>query len=176
MRPPVILGLDLAEVTGWAVGPPGERPEFGARRWDYEDPEGKIFSDLATWLEMMIGQRQVTHVFTEAPFMGKDVRVSTRLMGMRAITRMVAWESGARFEELHIATIAKFFTGVGKFRGGSKEKKAVTIAMAKAQGYDVGKDHNKADGIAVWTLGEATAFPAIAAKRGIGPLFLAGHS
>jgi Holliday junction resolvasome RuvABC endonuclease subunit len=156
------------------VGPPGERPIFGAEQFDDGDPDGKIFSDCAAWLERLCMQHSVTHFAVEAAYVPKPVNMRTinRLVGMRAVAVMVAWERRARYREYAASQIATYFTGFARFVGGREAKKATTIWMAKTQGYDVGSDHDKADGLAVWSTGEADMFPHAAMRRGIGPLFL----
>jgi crossover junction endodeoxyribonuclease RuvC len=169
----LLMGLDLATRTGWAIGPPGGRPVFGAKQFDPTDPEGKLFRDLAIWLEGQIERHGITYLVTEEFYTGQSRLVVARLFGLRSVAKMVAYENNVRYRELRISAIARRFTGQGRFPRG--DKKAVTIAAAKALGYDVGDDHDMADAIAIWTVGDELGWPKLAAARGVGPLFAAGR-
>src|SRR5215472_4101666 len=109
-----LLGLDIATRTGWCAGEPGGVPEFGAVRLvGRDEPEGRVFSKFRDWLEGAFEAHAITHVFAEEPYVPQprtrfvrpgsiipgtkgtvslDMAVIKRLIGLRAVARMVADE------------------------------------------------------------------------------------
>jgi crossover junction endodeoxyribonuclease RuvC len=186
--PVKLLGLDIATRTGWCAGEPGGVPEFGAIRLiGRDEPEGAAFSKFREWLEGAVETWGITHVFTEESYVPRpsvqfrrsgldvaakkkppvDMAAINRLIGLRAIARMVAYEAALPYEGFTPARIAKHFTGFARFDGGRTEKKRRVIDIAKLYGYEVGSDDDMADAIAVWHLGCATVAPY---ARPAGPL------
>ena len=181
----MILALDIATRTGWAVGEIGGKPVFGTYRGDPEWGEGRIFSAFAEWLERRVEEFHVKQLFVEEAYVPRErmrfvragqavpragpgpvnMDVIRRLIGLRAVARMVAWEQQARYEELGIGEIARHFTGHARWVGGRAGKKAATVRMARFYGFDVRND-DEADAVAIWMLGEARL-----GGRRPGPLF-----
>ncbi len=95
-----VLALDLASVSGWAVGEPGGEPEHGSIRFASKGASHEaIFAKAHTWMKIMIAERQPEIVVWEAPLAGfkngkTTADASTILFGLPAVIGTVAFLRG----------------------------------------------------------------------------------
>lgn len=145
---PIILGLDLATITGWAIWKDGKFPYCGAVDfgWYREKAEhghnGHMFDQLLAELEAHILVNGVTVLAYELAHhrAGPATRIG---VGMNSIVLMAAAQYNVRVMEVHTATLKKWATGNGR-----AEKKDMIVAAQKLSG--IGEmDDNTADAICV---------------------------
>jgi hypothetical protein len=97
----VILALDLASTTGWAVGEPGGVPAHGTIRFT---PRGAAheatFANALQWMSAKCATYEPTIVVWEAPLPTSfnkgftNVNTTTMLYGLPAIIGAVAYLKG----------------------------------------------------------------------------------
>lgn len=182
----MILALDTATVTGWACGPVGGTPKFGARNFGGSGiARGLVFAQFRFWLHSGCQKLRPTLIVYESPYIPRPQEKqdpTRRRFVMNADTlRRLLWFTGEIEEvaaELNIecreattGEIARFFTGKARWPGGRDEKKERTKEMCRAYGWDVTND-NEADALALWAMAEAIVSPRAASARGDGVLFI----
>ena len=180
-----ILAIDQATTSGFCFGEVGGSPTWGSIKFRGEGA-GAIFVEYRSWLVRMIVQATPTIVVFESPFVphaaprfGKGGKMSTaipmnaltlrRLLYMAGCIEEVCSAAGVRCREVTPAEVSKFI--LNRVRMGRDEKKAATLRMIRAYGFDVADD-NCADAVSIWLKTEATLSPQLASRRGEGPLFL----
>ncbi len=189
----VLLAIDQATTSGFCVGKAGERPSWGSLRFDGRGP-GEIHANFRNWLVRVMTAERPSVVCFEKPYIpiGQKPRfaaagtgefwatASAKPMQMNPLVlRRLLWMVGCIEEVCHQfnipecrevspSEISKFLLGRTPKRA---EKKAATIAMIRAYGFEV-QDDNAADAVGIWLMTEARFHPGLASKRGVGPLFL----
>jgi hypothetical protein len=169
-----LLALDVATVSGWAYGAPGERPLYGRYRAGKPPHEGgQILAAFRGWLNWRLAEWRPEWIVFEAPYVPHprspipvDINVVRRLFAMCGIVEMTAHEHGIRCREEQSNVICKFFTGNGSW-GGRANKKAATQKMAAVYGFP-GVSEDEADALALFVYAEAVLFRT---RRSAGPLF-----
>lgn len=180
-----ILALDQATTSGFCFGAIGGSPTWGSIKFRGEG-NGAIFAEYRSWLVQMVAQAGPTIVVFESPFIphnaaprfGKGGKLSSaipmnpltlrRLLYMAGCIEEVCSAAGVRCREVTPAEVTKFI--LNRVRMNRNEKKAETLRVIRAYGFDVADD-NCADAVAIWLKTEATLSPALASRRGEGPLF-----
>lgn len=155
-----VLALDLATVTGWAVGPLPRRPLTLLEATVRKPPQplsgiqriarpgtnvGKFLSNYADWLELMIEEHKPQGLIFEAPILpAHGNMVSTRkLVGLAGVTEMVAHDMGIRWvREGYPSQIKLHICGFG-----GPGKDGVKAAI-RARGWSFADD-NEADALAL---------------------------
>jgi hypothetical protein len=179
----MILALDTATVTGWAHGPAGANPpllQWGARDFSGRGGNGEVIAKFRHWLNARCFELKPRLIVFESPYIphpGKrtgppmNALVLRRLLAMVGIVEAIAFELRIECCESRPSEITKFFTGSAR-HGGRDAKKAATVEMCRAYGWDVGGDDNAADALALWAMAEAKLNPRASSLRGDGRLFL----
>lgn len=145
----VVLALDLATTTGWALHRPGmERPFFGAERLpgkpiDVGRPAERLRQILAEKHELYGG---LTDIIFEAQHIGsvmdkrtgkmRNISIDTiyRLIALGGIVEWFAHCVGARCYKVHIQEWRKHFLGRGTgFKG--RDPKDIAIDRCAALGW-----------------------------------------
>ena len=182
----MILSLDTATVVGFAFGQTGcEVPTFGARDFSGAGGNGEVIGKFRQWLNQRCYQLRPVLVVFEAPYIPvfqkrkpggpppMNALTLRRLIGLTETVCAVCWELHIECREATAGEISRFFTGVFRHSGGREAKKAATVAMCQAWGWDVEDDDNAADALALWAMAEAKVDPRAHQQRGgEGALFL----
>jgi hypothetical protein len=176
-RVETLLFLDLATVTGWAVGPIGGKPISGSQRLAPSGaPSSEVFGNFLKWLHDMIAVHSPRVVAFEAPLPPSLLRGKTtvdtarRLMGLPAITEAVCNRMGIHSVlEARVDDIRQHFIGRRNLPGA--DGKRAVIARCRQLGYEP-KDDNAADALAGFDYVAAVRNPKIAHLRT--PLFEKG--
>jgi hypothetical protein len=147
-----IFFLDLSLRTGWAAdsAEPG-RPVTGllslvppggnmADGWRY----GRTFESLRSALTALVPRFDPRLIGFEAPI-SKHQTSAKLLVTLAGIVEMVGYQFGIDVVEAHLSTIKKHFTGDGH------AEKTDMLKMCRTLGWDVGRDHNRADAAAGWS-------------------------
>lgn len=141
----VILALDIASKTGWAVKRPGEVIESGMQNFTKKrgESEGMIYIRFRAWLKQMIEMVKPTVVVYEMPHMRGAG--TTLLMGLETRLHEVHAEMDGSFEyqKVHSTQIKKAATGNAK-----ASKPDVIKAVEARIGRQV-IDDNESDSVAL---------------------------
>jgi Holliday junction resolvasome RuvABC endonuclease subunit len=153
----IVLGLDLATQTGWAVGSPGSSPIFGSFRLPKTGNDVGEFL-LAYWAELgrLVKDHQPQIVTFEAPlFMvrgNSNAMTAYKLMSLAGLTEFFCKAKGIQVFDADQQTVKKHFTGKGNF---GKPKSAAGIAdyppyiVCHNRGWMVANT-DEADACSVW--------------------------
>ncbi len=136
----VILALDIASKTGWAVvDENGKIIESGVEKFS-GNTRGEKLSSFCAWLYFTCKSFNPSCIVAEKPFFrGAGTRL---LMPMVGLAEMSAHRSNAAFLEVANPTIKKYITG------NAKAEKQEVISAINALGYEP-EDDNEADAIAL---------------------------
>jgi len=157
-----VIALDLASVTGFAVGSSCRVESSGHLDCRLGKGTGKFtgesFYDFYRWLSNLIEEqlgrhKEIITLIYERPLCNfyNTVRIAH---GLAAIVQMM---EGSYLDEVIVntdvppATIKKYWTGSGR------ADKADMIAQAQREGYDV-TDDNEADAIALYHYSQEVLF------------------
>lgn len=168
-----VLALDLATVTGWCYGAPGERPEFGFLRFG---PPGSsraaIYREYRSWLNDWLIDRDPPKVvvFESAAIpmvmQGKtNANTIKLLIGMCEHTEELCF-SRVELREAMASQVRAHFIGTNRVQRADAKKR--TIERCNALGIEV-KNDNEADAVALWHYQIAHLRPDLAYKTT--PLF-----
>jgi hypothetical protein len=95
-----VLALDLASVSGWAVGEPGGKPLHGSIRFAAKGASHEaIFANAMEWMQKKIVFTRPRLIVWEAPLAGfkhgkTSNDVTTILFGLPAIAGAIAFRCG----------------------------------------------------------------------------------
>lgn len=147
-RPHHVLALDLASISGWACGLPGDVPATGAEHIGRED-DGRSYLALMQMLERLLSGFPITAIAIEAPIrmVGKTTfKTIVRLHGYAAIAKLTAARFRLPVVEAPISSCRVAFIGHSPKKDVAKE---LILAECGRCGVPV-QDHNAADAVAVW--------------------------
>ncbi len=171
----LILALDLATRTGWALGALDDRaPRFGSIRFASVGASHEaVFAGALTWAAAFLKAERPERIVYEEPMRfraGRSRQGNDEIAyGLAAITQAVAYLRGiydvrkatARDVRLH-------FLGHNPKRAVAKK---ATVQRCRALGWEV-VDDNEADACAIWSYQVALLAPERALR--VTPLF-SGH-
>src|SRR5947209_2098721 len=118
----IILALDLAVKTGFAVGKAGDCPRSG---WtalkDKAQPRQIAFNNLICWLDVRLRNDRPSLIVKEAAFplqayrdkANSEARVRMDY-GLHAIVEGMASRFSIKVEDVHPSTVRKHFVGTGR--------------------------------------------------------------
>jgi hypothetical protein len=158
-QPPLILALDLATMTGFAVGRVGEKPRFGTWRLKTsEDEHDRATRNLGCQLRDVFSFQLPDKLVYEAPMassvmarMGNSNNAAGDLLLMLAgAVGGVCGPYGVRMGKGNVQTVRKFFLGKAR----PENPKRAVIVRCRELGFNV-TDDNAADALALWHWEEA---------------------
>jgi hypothetical protein len=172
MKP--VLALDLASVTGWAVGEPGILLAHGSIRFAAKGSSHEaIFSNAWDWMEDKIAVYGPKLVVWEAPLATSFSRgrtttdVTTVLHGLPAVIGTCAYRHGIYdIRKAEVSAVRLHFIGQHPKR---QVAKAMVMRQCRAQGWEV-TDDNEADALATWSYMGALLKPELGLRPT--PLFM----
>ena len=175
MKQGPIMALDLASVSGWAVGDPGGTPEHGSHRFAKAGASHEaIFAKAMDWAETIIMLHQPKLIVWEAPLpgfkSGKTTNdVTTILFGLPAVVGVVAYRQGIfDCRKADTAAVRNHFIGCNPKRA---KAKPMVVRQCCAMGWNC-SDDNEADALATWSYMCALLDPRLA----LAPTALFGRS
>ncbi|UGY13779.1 hypothetical protein HAP48_0035185 [Bradyrhizobium septentrionale] len=150
----VILALDLASRTGWAVGEPGQEPAHGSIQFAKPGASHEAsFSNAWGWMYSMLADFGPSTVVWEAPMptsfnRGKsNVNTTTLLYGLPAIIGACAYRCGLYdIRKAETRDVRLHFIGQNPKRDRAK---TLVIRQCRSMGWEV-EDDNEADALATW--------------------------
>jgi len=155
MSDPLILALDLARVTGWALGRVYDRtPQSGAIVLTRPAASaGLLLRQYRYWLIEMMGKHRPDVIVFESPMLpmhmsGRTNATTIRnLIGLCAVTEESTYQTGIDVREARVADVRRHFLGSVRIK--RTAAKAMTIAACRRLGWEP-KDDNAADALALW--------------------------
>ena len=149
-----ILALDLASVTGWALGVPGEQPLHGSIRFAGVGASHEaIFAKAYCWMRGMCFEHAPGIVIWEAPMPTSFSRgrttsdVTTILHGLPAVIGAAAYLCRVfDIRKAETRDVRLHFIGCNPKRARAKP---LVMRQCRAMGWEV-QDDNEADALAVW--------------------------
>jgi crossover junction endodeoxyribonuclease RuvC len=179
MIDPVILALDLAGRTGWAVGniyvrvPISASVRFGSPGASL----GAVFSDCRSTVAALLSTYLPDIVVFEAPMvpghMGGRTNVTTirQLIGLASVVEEICFSRQIYdVREARVVDIRRHF--LGSIRHKRVAAKALTIAACRRLGWNPADD-NAADALALWHYQASLFEPKLALQTS--PLFRRGN-
>jgi hypothetical protein len=166
-----ILAIDGAATAGFCLGGTGAEPRFGSRRFTGSGASGEVVARFSRFLRQTIEREQPDVLCYESPYfpMGfrkgppANAKTLRRLLGLAEITDAIAWDYELECYQATAGEVTSYLTGKSNW-GGRAQKKAATIAAARAWGWAVNTD-DEADACAVWAYAESILDPVAAAQR-----------
>jgi hypothetical protein len=162
-----VLALDLASVSGWAVGEPGAKPLHGSIRFASKGASHEaIFSSAMQWAEKKIVFHRPSLIVWEAPLAGfKGGRttndVTTILFGLPAVVGAIAYQRGVYdIRKADTRDVRNHFIGCNPKRA---KAKPLVMQKCRAMGWEV-EDDNEADALATWSYMCALIEPRLAIR------------
>lgn len=161
-----ILALDLARLTGWAVGSPDGVEGFGTHEFPRTESWslGEYGMNVRVTLRRMLKEVAPDWVVFEAPIL-RSGKIKTRGNGKQFVATVdtpeklrkiygLPWEleiecirAGIPVREANISSVRKAFL-MGRIPQTSEEAKTAVKVMARRRGWQV-RDDNEADALAV---------------------------
>jgi len=149
-----VLALDIATVTGWAYGSPGEVPTFGSIR--FGKPGGSraaAYRAFSKWLETEwnVRDHQPDLIVYESPAVPSIMSGRTNIDTIRLLVGLAEYLEGwcyGNFElrEASVSQVRAHFLGRNMK---SAIAKPMTMARCRELGWAV-KDSDEADACALW--------------------------
>ena len=147
----IVLALDLAFVSGWAVGEPGGKPLHGSIRFANKGASHEaIFAKAMAWADEIVAMCKPRIIVWEAPmptsFKTSNVNTTTLLYGLPAIVGVVAYRHGIYdIRKANTSDVRNHFIGCNPKRA---KAKGMVVRQCYAMGWKV-TDDNEADALAI---------------------------
>ena len=165
-----VLGVDLATNTGHAFDGESVCPPITGtyRLVSGGENRGLSLHEYSKWLWHLVGTAKIEFIAFEAPIFGGAPSHAEKLMlliGLAAVTEMVAASRGIRSKAANMQTVRKHFVGTGR----PQNPKKVVAERCRLLGW-VCADDNQSDACAVWAWAKANYDPSFRLEQAK-PLF-----
>ena len=155
---PLIIALDIATRTGWALGRPSQAPRSGSQRFGqfHSDPH-EIFGAALKWFSEFLQQQEprpdtliVEQMLPPLAMKGQTSRaVRDRLAGLHGVMLGVAQLRGVgEIAQASVGDVRSHFIGDRMCR--REQAKREVMLQCETQGWPA-QDHNAADACALWS-------------------------
>jgi len=175
MTRPVILGIDPAIATGFALGYLGGTPQLKTIRLRGDTVEER-FGCASKYMHTLFEQFQITAVAIEEPpfIFGTTTHDTTKtLLGLYAIYTGATRARGIKLLPVTPSTWRKHFLGAGNGKLPRAAAKAAAIEQCRRLKWDA-TDDNAADAAGIFAWAESQLSPQLAHQTG--PLFTGGNA
>jgi hypothetical protein len=166
-----VLALDLASVSGWACGEPGQVPEHGSHRFASKGASHEaIFANAMEWMHNKISTYEPRLIVWEAPLppmfrRGETVINTTAILfGLPAVIGAVAYMRGI-YDCRTARTVDVRHHFIGQNPKGEVGKKLV-VRQCRTMGWEV--EDNEADALATWRQEPCNAYVTVPCNGGYG--------
>jgi hypothetical protein len=171
------LALDIATQTGWCIGAPGKKPEFGSIRFGKPgSSRPAVYREFREWVarEWLSNPRIkiITFESSAVPMIlgGGKMKTSTeavkRLVGLCEHLEELCYGTHIELREAMVSQVRSHF--LGNNRRKRDDAKAATLRMCRELGWDVQND-DEADACALWAYQVDCLHPEVSVART--PLF-----
>ncbi len=163
-----VLALDLASVTGWAFGEPGDRPKYGSQRFASAGASHEaVFFAAARWMSNACDDLAPDVVVWEAPLAtifkrgSTNTATTTLLYGLPAVMGMTAYAHDVfDIRKADTRDVRLHFIGSNPKR---VKAKPMVMQQCHTMGWPV-TDDNQADALATWHYMCSLLEPSIAVR------------
>jgi len=178
MSVPLLLAADIATISGFCCGYPGETPVFETVNFgsvDSGDTHFEIGARALRWIANRLRDERPDQIWIEEPISfaglaGKTNKNSlVRLNGLFLLIGSAARLKGVPVHLVKVNEARKNFIGKGRLKG--VEAKRRCRSMCKQLGWDV-KNADEADAAAIWWVACAANAPELVPP--ISPMMQAG--
>lgn len=150
-----VLALDLARVTGWACGRPGDEPSHGRVQFASDGSSHEaVFAGAFKWMDSQITIMKPELIVWEAPLPTSfsrghsNIDTTTLLFGLPAVIGTAAYlREVYKMRKADTKAVRMHFLGCSPKRA---KAKPMVMQMCAARGWEVGDD-NEADALATWS-------------------------
>lgn len=150
-----VLALDLASVSGWALGEPGAEPQHGSIRFAAAGASHEaIFAKAYCWMWDMCDVHAIGTVVWEAPLAtifkrgSTNSNTTTLLYGLPAVIGAAAYLCGIYdIRKAETRDVRNYFIGANPKR---VKAKPMVMYQCRKMGWPVADD-NEADALALWS-------------------------
>lgn len=150
----IIMALDLASTTGWAVGEPGSAPAHGSNRFASAGASHEaVFAAALKWTSAKITDYAPTLIVWESPLPtsmkrgNTNVNTTTLLYGLPAVIGAVAYlREVYDVRKADTKSVRMHFLGENPKRA---KAKPMLMRQCRVMGWEV-EDDNEADALATW--------------------------
>lgn len=157
----IVLALDAATATGWALGDTNAHLPSDLRLGTFDmspfkdNGLGYRLELFRTWLHKMIDNHDVDLIVFEAPILTKfaNINMTRNLQGLTGMIEAVACARGLRCYDVPPSKIKKIMTGKGNAKKGTVE------TAARHRGFTPRNDH-EADALGAWMYALSLEAPA----------------
>ncbi len=142
---PSVLALDLASVSGWAVGEPGGKPAHGSHRFARAGASHEaIFAGAVRWLNGIMNEHDPRIVVWEAPmptsFGTTNLNTTTLLYGLPAVIGAITYLRGVYdIRKADTRAVRMHFIGCNPKRAMAKP---MVIRQCNKMGWPVSTNRN----------------------------------
>ena len=156
MEHPLIIALDIATKTGWAMGKPGEIPTCGSHRFGQAHSEPhEVFGAALKWFSEFLREHRVDTLIVEQMLPPDAMKNKTsravrdRLAGLHGVMLGVAQLRGVgEIAQASVGDIRAHFIGDRSAR--RETAKREVMRQCEMQGW-AAPDDNAADACALWS-------------------------
>jgi len=172
-----ILALDVATVTGWCYGRPGDIPRCGHLRFGKVGGErAAAYRELRTWLTDFATVSRVKLMVYESAAIPMVMQGKTNADTIKKLIGLVEhieeWAYGrVELREASVQQVRAHFLGSNRYK--SDQAKQMTFDRCCANGWPV-TTKDESDACALWSYQVACIRPDIAAK--MTPLFYSNRN
>jgi crossover junction endodeoxyribonuclease RuvC len=168
-----ILTNDLATITGFAFGTPGERIVYGSFELGHKGwSVGNRLYAFRQWFMDFTSINHPHYFVFEAPLPPRVlVAIGTRpetvllMFGLAAIAECCAIERRIPVvKQVSVQDVRQHFLEQRTFKGGRKVSKPAVMEECRRLRWNP-KDDNAADALAIWSMGESIWSPATSSQR-----------
>jgi len=162
----IVLALDLATVTGFAWGRPGEVPEFGSYRFAKPgSSRALIYRNFRLWLDLKVSACKPELVVFESAavpsIMSGKTNIDTTKVLFGLTEHLEEWAQGrVELREASVSQVRSHFIGQNMK---AKIAKPMTVDRCRERGWNVETD-DEADACALWDYQCCWLRPDIAVK------------
>ncbi len=167
----MILALDLATTTGWAIGRPGEAPQSGVIRFG-RATHAQIAAEAIAWLIEFLTEMKPDSIVYEQPLPPNftaghtTLNTATVTMGLPFLLCGISYKLRIfDVQPVRVSDIRTFFVGSNLK---SEPGKRLTFERCQQMGFNP-KDDNESDALALWCYQCAKVKPELAHR--LTPLF-----
>lgn len=147
-----VLALDIATVSGWAIGDGIAAPRSGVFGLPGTgDNIGRYLLHWAEWFEAKLEAEKPTEVVFEAPILPKMTNLATtrKLQGLAGVTEMICEAREIPVFEAMASNVRRLFLGRSwPKKGGRDGLKIAVMAGCRQRGWNP-LDDNEADALAI---------------------------
>ena len=147
---PVILAVDQAKLSGFAVGRPGDTPKSGTITIPKTKDDCEYYFQVRVYMRMLVEEYKPDVFALERPFFAaKFAHSGVKLIGTAAVVKGLLHEMGiSDVYEIDNASWKKTLCGTNRFN--KKTRPYPPIDNCEMRGWNTGDSNDRADAFGIW--------------------------